>query len=240
MKNIWKNSLLFVLIGFCLGSASATNVALNKPATASLSTAAETPERAFDGDTITNWCTPGFTGWVSVDLQNRCSIDSIRLHVNQYLPGNTVHEIKVSEDMQNWTTINTLSGYTVDHQVITLRYSPVVSNVRYVKVNTLSSNSWVAWFEIGVYGNPANPAAVSDKKLSNEVKVYPNPAKDAVSMEGVAGARIELVNLQGQVVKVVKVTDANAWMDVSELAAGLYTIKITTKEGTVTRKMVKK
>jgi hypothetical protein len=77
----------------------------------------------------------------------------------------------------------------------------------------------------------------SDKKLENEFKIYPNPAKDIVTIEGknkiisvyaydLSGKRIDL-SLSGNKV------------NVSTLQAGSYLLGIKTDEGFVTKKLIK-
>jgi hypothetical protein len=192
MKNLNKLIILSALTGFCFRSAYAqvecTNVALNKPATASTSYSTETSNRAFDGDLTTNWSASAHTGWIQVDLQNNVTIDSMKLYVNQYYPGKTIHEIKVSEDMQNWSLVDTLSRNTYENQIITVKFNPVLSNVRGVMINTTSSNSWVAWYEIKVFSTPNKPTITQDgfvltssSATNNQWYLNGNPIQDANS-----------------------------------------------------------
>jgi chitodextrinase/photosystem II stability/assembly factor-like uncharacterized protein len=138
------------------------NVALNKPAYAS-SSYNSTPGEAFDGDkSVGNMWNAGNYApqWIYVDLQQNYDIAQIRLYVEQYPDGNTTHNIYTSQDASNWTLVKTLSGYTSCFQTLIVDFSPSLSNVRYVKVETVSSPSWVAWTEIEVYNTipPVSPA----------------------------------------------------------------------------------
>ena len=151
-----KKLILFAAIMICSvnlahAQISGTNVALNKPATASASTAHEIPGYAFDADMNNNWCAPGSTGWIKVDLQDNYVVDSVKLYLRQAVTGNSVHEIKVSDDFENWTTVETLSGITTNEQIFIVRFNEPLSNVRGVMINTPSSSAWVAWAEIEVY-----------------------------------------------------------------------------------------
>ncbi len=307
MKNLKNVILLSVITGFCFSSAYArnacSNAALNKPATAVSSYSIEIPSRAVDGDVNTNWCTPGFEGWIQVDLQNQLSVDSLKLHVNQFSPGNTVHEIKISDDMENWILVDTLSGFTFEHQILTVNFHPALSNVRGVMINTISSNSWVAWYEIEVYASSPKPTIIQNGDMltssstinnqwyfngnaipdatsqsytvnghgdyqvgvSNEygceskseiltitditlginemalmnVKMYPNPANDHILIEGVTKGKIEVLNLQGQVIGCVNIADQKTSVNLSDLTGGVYSIKITTRDGSVVKKLLK-
>lgn len=176
MKKVTNVIFLFTaLISCCLSLANAqsvgVNVALNKPATASASTPTEIPIYAFDGDSNTIWCAPGSSGWIKVDLQDKFLVDSIKLHLRQAITGNSVHEIKISNDFENWRTVETLSGITTNGQILTVKFDQPQLNVRGVMINTPSSSAWVAWAEIEVYSIPTptvetnlltNPGAESD------------------------------------------------------------------------------
>ena len=158
-----KKLILFAAIMICSVNLAyaqniGVNVALNKPATASASTDSEIPAYAFDADMNTNWCAPGNTGWLKVDLQDKYLVDSIKLYINQAITGNSVHEIKVSNDFENWTIVETLSGITSNGQILTVKFDEPLLNVRGVMINTPSSSAWVAWAEIEVYSIPTPSA----------------------------------------------------------------------------------
>jgi hypothetical protein len=99
------------------------------------------------------------TQWIEIDLGAPVSIARIRLFVNQYPEGSTTHEIRTREMTGDpWTLSHTFSGPTVDNQV--LEHLPVTAwtNVRYVRVTTTVSFSWVAWKEIELYAHKQHPA----------------------------------------------------------------------------------
>jgi hypothetical protein len=308
MKNLYNFIILSVILGCFVNAANAqencNNVALNRTATASsTSSSEETTNKAFDGDLTTNWSASAHYGWIQVDLQNKVTVDSLKLYVNQFYSGNTVHEIKVSEDMENWILADTLTRYTYNNQVITVNFNPALSDVRGVMINTTSSNSWIAWYEIEVFANPYIPTIIKDgyvltsssatnnqwylngspipdanfqsytasasgsyqvgisygndcesmseilnitdftsainKNSKKDIRIYPNPAKDIVIIEGVSKAKIEVFNLQGQAVKHMNVSESKNSLDISALTNGLYSIKITTAEGTFVKKLLK-
>lgn len=162
-----KNLLTISAISGCFFTSAyaqenCSNFALNKPVVASSTWSNETANKAFDGNLTTNWSADQHTGWIQVDLQNKVTVDSMKLYVNQYYPGNTIHEILTSEDMVNWTIVHTISEYTINNQILSVKFNPGLSNVRGVKINTTSSNSWVAWYEIEVFANPYKPTITHD------------------------------------------------------------------------------
>jgi hypothetical protein len=138
------------------------NIALNKSAYAN-SSWNSTPANAFDGDKSIQglWNSGTYApAWIYVDLQQSYDIGQIRLRVDQFPDGDTVHNIYTSQDGSNWTLVKTFNGYTYMLQNLTASFSPSLSNVRYVRVETTDSPSWVAWNEIEVYEtlHPVSPA----------------------------------------------------------------------------------
>lgn len=76
--------------------------------------------------------------------------------------------------------------------------------------------------------------------IQAQVNLYPNPANDVINIE-VSGAQIqaiEVIDMAGRKVKQPAV--ATRRISVSDLPKGLYTVRITTGNGVVCRKFVKK
>ena len=67
-------------------------------------------------------------------------------------------------------------------------------------------------------------------EISNEVKLYPNPAKDIIKIEGIEVAEVEVYSVLGQMVKTVRATNE---IDLSGLVEGIYMLRITDVEGKV-------
>jgi len=62
------------------------------------------------------------------------------------LLGRTMHGIAYVE-------IHEFSGVTDDNDWLVLTLDPRLDDVRFIRVQTVSSPSWVAWKEIQAYGN---------------------------------------------------------------------------------------
>ncbi|MBK9418989.1 MAG: T9SS type A sorting domain-containing protein [Flavobacteriales bacterium] len=86
----------------------------------------------------------------------------------------------------------------------------------------------VAEFSTGVSGVPETAAALS---------VYPNPAKDAVTVRVDSNAlqRLVLTALDGRVVAEIQCIGTSASFDIGGLAAGSYTLVVHTTEGRTIR-----
>ena len=69
---------------------------------------------------------------------------------------------------------------------------------------------------------------------SNQLKVYPNPARSTVTIRGNHIASVQLIDNMGRVVKVVSLKAAtNPTLPVSNLQAGVYHLRVQTSDGNV-------
>ena len=146
-------------------SSQCLNVALNKPATASSYYLNSTPSMAFNNNCSSDcWNSGGYSpAWLMVDLQGSYTVNNINLIVEQSPNGSSSHQILTAPTLAGpWTLVETITGYTSQGQLIQRCYntSPLL-NVGAVKISTLSSNSWIAWKEIGVFTNSSSNASVS-------------------------------------------------------------------------------
>jgi RHS repeat-associated protein len=88
--------------------------------------------------------------WIQVDLGQVRTISRVRLLVDQSPSGHTTHQVYGGATPDNLSLLGTFDGDTVFHQWLELAVS--ASNIRYIKVSTTLSSSWVGWAEIEVYG----------------------------------------------------------------------------------------
>ncbi len=91
---------------------------------------------------------------------------------------------------------------------------------------------------------PSDTVGIANR-LAGSVTLYPNPAKEVVNVQctmdnGQTGAELHLFDVYGKLVQIVPVTSDITPINVSSLADGLYFVRVTTKEGTVTKTFVKK
>ncbi len=82
----------------------------------------------------------------------------------------------------------------------------------------------------------------SNTIANNKFTVYPNPVKNVVTVSNADASisGIEITDLNGRVVKTLNVTSLNdVQVTVSDLAQGVYMMKITSDKGTATKKIIK-
>lgn len=87
-----------------------------------------------------------------------------------------------------------------------------------------------------------NVAGVNDM-LASQLSVYPNPVNNVVNIanaENILVNGVEIVDLNGRTIKSSKFNGvANAEINVSDLASGVYMMNISSDKGTTTKKIVK-
>lgn len=133
------------------------NLARGHLVTASGEYRADRASRAVDGDLTTAWNSGGFPlQWIEIDLGSPATIRSLRLRVGQSPAGETVHLIvgrgPGTEGREQ--LLHTFQGRTTDRSTLNVAPETPWQGIRYVRVITTESPSWVAWFEIEVLGVP--------------------------------------------------------------------------------------
>ena len=81
--------------------------------------------------------------------------------------------------------------------------------------------------------------------LSKSVILYPNPAKEVVNVQCTmnnvqSGGELHLFDVYGKLLQIVPITGETTQINVSGLANGMYFVRVTTEEGTVTKQFVKR
>ena len=89
-----------------------------------------------------------------MDLGTTKTIQEIRLTVIQSPAGPTTHRIWGSATgvEGSWQLLTIVQGNTSEGQILNAVLPTKVSGIRFIKVETTESPSWVAWSEIDVRG----------------------------------------------------------------------------------------
>ena len=142
--NVFSRSTNNSISSSNLGPASIT-------ATASASLPDSPPTNAVDGNSESIWnAGAGPEQWIQLDLGKPTAVSTIRLVVSQYPAGNTIHQIWGGAEANNLTLLNEFKGFTQDSETLEFKPSIPLSNIRYIKIITTLSTSWIAWREIEV------------------------------------------------------------------------------------------
>ena len=77
------------------------------------------------------------------------------------------------------------------------------------------------------------------ESIKRDINIYPNPANKTIIIDGLQAGKIEIINLQGQVIKNINITEERTTIDISKLSGGIYTMKIKTNDGIVVKRLIK-
>jgi F5/8 type C domain len=132
----------------------AMNIALGKPATGSSETQNNPASSADDGLAETFWNAGTYVPqWLQIDLGAPYTIGRIKLIIAQTPNGYTDHQVWVRgaspgdpEQLLRDFTAETTNSEALD-------YTPPkpINGIRYIRIETLASPSWVAWREIEIF-----------------------------------------------------------------------------------------
>ncbi|WKZ49004.1 MAG: discoidin domain-containing protein [Anaerolineales bacterium] len=129
------------------------NLALGRPVRFSSQTGDLTGSLAVDGDFGTLWNSGGGpTQWIEIDLGAEFAISEIRLSVSQYPEGRTVHQVKGRSADGQFVLLQTFDGMTHDGDELLFKPDAPLTGIRFIRIETIVSPSWVAWREIEVMG----------------------------------------------------------------------------------------
>ncbi|MBL7910572.1 MAG: T9SS type A sorting domain-containing protein [Bacteroidia bacterium] len=94
--------------------------------------------------------------------------------------------------------------------------------------------------QLGVLG--CSPTDIGERTWINTLNVYPNPAKEAVFIEGLTNLelKIELFSIMGQKLDVKTATEANKLkIELTDLPKGIYSVKINGNNDSVIKRIIK-
>jgi hypothetical protein len=129
-----------------------TNLALGKSVAASNEYPGNPASLAVDGNWWSYWNSGNFPPqWIEVDLGSVESVGEIDLGITQLPDCTTDHRMYGRATTSDpYTLLQEFNGFTVDQQV--LQYvATTLQQLRFIRVETTSSCSWVGWREIEVY-----------------------------------------------------------------------------------------
>jgi preprotein translocase subunit Sec61beta len=128
------------------------NLALGKKTSASRALPEQPASSVVDGNANSKWVAGDFAPqWVQIDLGKISTIGMIRLVITQSPEGDTLHQVWVGSAADQLSLVHTFEGFTSDSQVLEFRPDNPIENVRFIRVETKLSPSWVGWKEIEVF-----------------------------------------------------------------------------------------
>ncbi|MBX2820905.1 MAG: discoidin domain-containing protein [Rhodothermaceae bacterium] len=133
-------------------TAPKANLSLGQPTTASNSLPAGPPALAFDGQPGSSWQAGDLPEqWIEVDLGDDSEVGGIAMLTDQFPAGRTVHDVLGrSSGETDYTLLHTFDQETDFGEWLTFNPETAWENIRFVRILTRISPSWVSWQEINV------------------------------------------------------------------------------------------
>ena len=165
---------------------------------------------------------------------------------NSGLPGNQVRTIAIDDNGTKW--IGTPDGLAAFDGTNWTVYNTSNSGLPRNGVGSIAiDDNGTKWIGtnggLAAYNEGGIPVWVREKvKTAQLVHVYPNPVSDYVNIELLSNANIsliEIINIQGRIVKRQKTANDQKSLDVRDLPNGIYIIKMDTDNGFVMKKLIK-
>ncbi len=173
---------------------------------------------------------PAPTGLATVEVYN----ESIELTWNQ--EANTANSWEVQYRVQGSETWSNATATAVPYTLtgltgLTTYEIQVLANCTNGLTSDPSNMLTVTTTNVGI----------SSYDLEGSVILYPNPTASnvTISAQGMMES-VSLYDVYGKLISTMKVNDTNATVDMSDYASGVYFAKITTENGVVTKRIVKK
>jgi hypothetical protein len=79
---------------------------------------------------------------------------------------------------------------------------------------------------------------INDKGNNQQLKIYPVPATETLTIETPQKTIIEILNIEGQSIMTTAIVDRKTIIDLEGLSSGVYIIKATTDKGVVIKKII--
>lgn len=111
------------------------------------------PENAIDGAADTWWSAGAPpVQWIAIDLGGPHTINEIRLLTSQSPAGQTRHRVWGRSPDQGERLLVTFEDHTQDSEWLVHSADPAWENIHMLRVETVTSPSWVGWREIEILG----------------------------------------------------------------------------------------
>ena len=124
------------------------------------------------------------------------------------------------------------------------------SNPLYFQISGPGINKYIQYFHMCLEGSQQNCLgdtttcmtqylAINDNELINNFIISPNPTNDRIEIFSPKYSTIEIMNMQGNIIKTILTTNNKTIIDLTWLSSGIYLIKSMTDNGTLIKKLIK-
>lgn len=170
--------------------------------------------------------------WGTIQMPFGTSYPALRLKTTQIrLDSNFVHTPGVGWSFDSENPITT----TDEYEWYVPNYGKVAAASNYT--NPPGSKWYFYFYDVSI------TTGLSNEKLRNHFSIQPNPTTDILTINNSSQAEltsVELIDMFGKTHKVVQSGSLEAiTLNVSQLPNGVYTLKLNTNQGLVTKKFIK-
>lgn len=145
-------------------------------------------------------------------------------------------EWKLSDD----DTYNQIAGTGTGNT-----FSALLSNLT---LNTsYTFKAFISYYNTTVYGDEitftTNGVSIDDHSLANSISLVPNPADNYIELHINSNVNVTeavVYNAFGQMIQTVKITDKHTRINLSDMAVGMYFIRVNGEDMTATKKFIKR
>ncbi len=122
--------------------------------------------------------------WVEFDLQTTASVERVELLISQSPAGNTVHEIlgRTSPE-EEWRLLERLTGRTADLETLVVEPEDPWQEIRFLRIETPVSPSWVSWGEVEIWGTP-DDGIIPEVAVATATEPLPEGGPDLILVGG--------------------------------------------------------
>ncbi|MBQ0151691.1 MAG: fibronectin type III domain-containing protein, partial [Chryseobacterium sp.] len=144
-----------------------------------------------------------------------------------------------------------VTGLLRESETSNFSFPYIIGNL--CELNTTTSSYYYYFYNLNVSGPCESPRqqvtatldsaclGTSEATKKNEIKVYPNPFHDVISISDIANVKsLSVMDISGRVVRTIENVSANS-INLSELKEGMYILQLHYKDGsTSSQKVIKK
>jgi uncharacterized repeat protein (TIGR03803 family) len=153
-------------------------------------------------------------------------------NVNTVRNAGTITVNQSSGATYQWVNCNT--GYSVITGATNQSYTPTI-NGSYAVIVTMNGTGCSA---TSTCVNITN-AGVNDVAANNQFRIYPNPSSDYITVDIPEKAKLEIINIEGQVIKTINNDNILTKIDIRNLTGGIYIIRAKTNNAILTGSFTK-
>ncbi len=116
-----------------------------------------------------------------------------------------------------------------------LLWDHALSDDEMIGISEYLRKKWISIADLESPRRPVfweDPSNSTNEESKNPIKVFPNPATDYIEIQGMKNtSEIQIVNLEGRVLKIIEVASQQAVLNIQQLLPGMYYLKVLDEVG---------